>query len=367
MLSVNKPFLFFIFGALVLSGCTASYKAIATFDDYNEIMVGTVIHNMATGGGTFEMRGEISGINCSGQAVLTTIPPTGSYAGQGGKIYAKCTDGRTVTGEWWATSLTTGFGRATDESGAGIALTFGYSNEEAMALIEKELPRAHAKPKLPIYDPKATRAEKGFSTGTGFFIAEGGYILTNYHVVDDVNEIIVRTNDGKSFVAHIIAKDPANDIAIIKIDKSFPWISLADTDNIRKANEVMTLGYPLISIQGQEQKATFGRINALFGAGDDVRFMQIDVPVQPGNSGGPLFDNQGNVIGIVTATLDQINALKKSGALPQNVNYAIKSDYAFPLIKSANIDLSNSTISKTSNFEDIIPKVEKSVVLVITK
>ncbi len=359
--------LILVASVFMLSSCTTTYKAVATFDDYNEVLVGTVIHNIVTGGGTFRMVGKVSGIDCTGKAILVSIPPTGAFAGQGGKIHARCTDGRTVTGEWWATSLTTGFGRGEDDSGARFAFTFGYSEEEAAALIQQELPRAKSKPQFPVYDPEATRLEKGFSTGTGFFIADGGYILTNYHVVNGVREIVVHTHDRRSFAAHIIAKDPANDIAIVKIEESFPAVPLAGTDKMRKASEVMTLGYPLVAIQGQEQKATFGRVNALFGAEDDVRFMQIDVPVQPGNSGGPLFDEQGNVVGIVSSTLNQVNALKESGVLPQNVNYAVKSDYAFPLIGSAGIDLPNGDSGERRQFADIIPAVEKSVVLVITK
>lgn len=345
---------------LVLSACSTSYKAVGTFDDYNEVLIGTVIHNLATGGGTFSMRGEVSGFECHGTAILESI-------GYGGRMHAKCSDGRTLTGDWWITSTTTGYGRGQDNRGAGFAFTFGHSEQEAIALIEREMPIAQSKPDLPTYDPKQTRIEKGFSTGTGFFIADGGYILTNYHVVDGVDEIIVHTNDEREFAAAVIAKDPANDIAIIKISESYPRIPLVRVGKLRKASEVMTIGYPLIAIQGQKQKATFGRVNSLSGAGDDVRFLQIDVPVQPGNSGGPLFDKDGNIVGIVTATLDDVDTFKETGALPQNVNYAIKSDYAFPLIESAGIDLPDDGANRAKSFEDIIPEVENSVVLVITK
>lgn len=344
----------------VLSACSTSYKAVGTFDDYNEVLVGTVIHDLTTGGGTFSIHGEVSGLECHGTAILEKI-------GFGGRMHAQCSDGRTLTGDWWLTSTTTGYGRGRDNRGAEFVFTFGHSEQEAVALIERELPSSQSKPDLPTYDPKQTRIEKGFSTGTGFFVAGGGYILTNYHVVDGADDITVYTNDKRSFSAVVIAKDPANDIAIIKIAESFPHIPLVNADKLRKASEVMTIGYPLVAIQGQEQKATFGRVNSLFGAGDDVRFMQIDVPVQPGNSGGPLFDEDGNVIGIVTATLDHVNTLKKTGALPQNVNYAIKSDYAFPLIRGAGIDLPDSGAARSKNFKDIIPEVENSVVLVVTK
>jgi len=101
------------------------------------------------------------------------------------------------------------------------------------------------------------------------------------------------------------------------------------------------LGYPLITIQGQEQKATFGKVNALSGIQDDIRFLQIDVPIQPSNSGGPLIDRKVRVIGVTNATLDVLNTLKESGSLPQNVNYAVKSDYIILLIITYTKDLNN--------------------------
>ena len=127
----------------------------------------------------------------------------------------------------------------------------------------------------------------------------------------------------------------------------------------------MTLGYPLVHIQGQEQKATFGHVNSLSGSDDDIRFMQIDVPVQPGNSGGPLIAKNGTVVGVVTATLDQINALKVSGALPQNVNYAVKSDYVRPLLGS--IEPAQMDPIGVYSFEELVALMETTVVLVISR
>ncbi len=104
------------------------------------------------------------------------------------------------------------------------------------------------------------------------------------------------------------------------------------TTELRKGDDVIALGYPLVSIQGQEQKATFGRVNALSGATGDDRFLQIDAPIQPGNSGGPLLDAHGNVIGIVTATLNQLETFRAAGVVPQNVNYALRTSFLFDLL-----------------------------------
>jgi S1-C subfamily serine protease len=145
-------------------------------------------------------------------------------------------------------------------------------------------------------------------------------------------------------------------------------LNIGSSFSAAKGSEVMTLGYPLIHIQGQEQKATFGHINFLSGVGNDIRFFQTDVPIQPGNSGGPLLSKKGQVVGIVTATLDQVTTFKKSGSLPQNVNYALKSDYTIPLLKTVGGHIANSETQIPSlSFEQIVKRHEKSVVLVIAK
>ena len=160
-------------------------------------------------------------------------------------------------------------------------------------------------------------------------------------------------------------------MALIKVDaEGIRPLNIFNGSNINKGQEIFTIGYPLVQIQGQEPKATFGRINSLSGIKDDIRFFQIDAPIQPGNSGGPLLDNSGNVIGVVTATLAQFVALRESGSLPQNVNYAVKSDYFIPLLNSK---IPGEWHSKDKNNEshpnipESIKVVEKSIVLIIAK
>jgi len=96
--------------------------------------------------------------------------------------------------------------------------------------------------------------------------------------------------------------------------------------NAKVGDPVFTLGYPNVIIQGTEPKYTEGTISSLTGVGNNPRWFQISLPVQPGNSGGPLVDEHGQVVGIVNARLDDFKALATSGVLPQNVNYAIKRD-----------------------------------------
>lgn len=181
---------------------------------------------------------------------------------------------------------------------------------------------------------RSARGAPSFETagsGTGFLITSTGLIVTNHHVIDGADAIRVQAN-GQDYEATVVASDPANDIALLRAPITGAPLPIGSASGALRGQDVMTLGFPLVEIQGEGQKAAFGRINALSGLADDVRYMQIDVPVQPGNSGGPLLNQQGAVIGIVSATVNQGEVLRASGTLAQNVNYAIKVDYILPLI-----------------------------------
>ena len=178
------------------------------------------------------------------------------------------------------------------------------------------------------------KSSKGIS-GSGFFVSKSGLIATNAHVVDGAKkvEIYVTTDNGNiTYNAKLRLIDNINDVALLQID-DVKFTSLSELpygiDNKAVIGEkAFTIGYPLNDIMGTNYKVTDGIISAITGMEDDIRFYQITVPLQPGNSGGPLFNNSGNVIGITTAKLQSRNA----GTSIENVNYAIKSTYLTGLI-----------------------------------
>lgn len=359
--------LIFLFIMPLFTGC-ATYKAVSKFENYNEVLIGDVNHNLLSGSANFKLEGKVSGIKCEGGSTVTYIPNIWTCIGQRGELFGTCSDGRTFSGQWVATSCTKGFGKGRDNMGNTFVFTFGFSEQEAISKLENELQSSKEKPILPPYDPNKRTQEKSFIRGgSGFFIARNGFILTNHHVVGEANEINVITNDGIMHKAKLVAKDPVNDIAIIKIESDYPALFLTRSTKIKKGTEVVTLGYPLIQIQGREMKATFGKINALSGLRNDIRFFQIDVPVQPGNSGGPLIDQKGSLIGVVTATLSQIETFKATGTFPQNVNYALKIDYVFPLLDSVGVNPELNPDDSEKDFKDMIPLIEKSVILIVVK
>ena len=168
-------------------------------------------------------------------------------------------------------------------------------------------------------------------TGTGFALKDN-YIVTNYHVVDGAKSISILGVNGsfnKSYSADVIASDKNNDLAILKVNGvTIPSANIpysVKTNTAEVGEEVFVLGYPLTSTMGDEIKLTTGVVSSKSGFQGDVSLYQISAPIQPGNSGGPLFDSKGNVIGIVSA--------KHRGA--ENVSYAIKASYLRNLMESA--------------------------------
>lgn len=173
------------------------------------------------------------------------------------------------------------------------------------------------------------------ASGSGFLISLNGMIATNAHVIADSKEIEVSFSNEKgtkSYKAKKILVDSKNDVAIIQISdekfKDLETLPFGISENAEIGEKVFTIGYPLNDIMGSNFKVTDGIISAKSGISDDVRFYQISVPLQPGNSGGPLFNKDGNIIGITSARLNS-NAV---GTLVQNVNYAIKSNYLSNLV-----------------------------------
>lgn len=180
------------------------------------------------------------------------------------------------------------------------------------------------------------------SSGSGFFITTGGIIATNAHIVQDASniEVIVSNEIGTfPYKAKVLLVDGMNDVALLQIeDEKFKGLNIIPygiTENSDVGSKVFTIGYPLKDVMGSNYKVTDGIISSKSGIADDVRYYQISVPLQPGNSGGPLFNKEGNVIGITSARLNG----QAIGTQIENVNYAIKSSYLLNLYKM----LPNST------------------------
>jgi S1-C subfamily serine protease len=199
------------------------------------------------------------------------------------------------------------------------------------------------------------------SSGTGFFITEDGYLVTCNHVVQDGKKFSVKAVGG-TFTAQVVAADKTNDVAILKVNGRFSALAL-NTNVLSLGQPAFTIGFPNIDIQGLSPKYTDGKVSSLSGIQDDASAIQISVPVQPGNSGGPLTDANGNVIGIVVARLNDYAALKRTQAIPQNVNYAVKT---IPLVALLNhAGLASRVRYSAATSSEAVKNVEKATALIL--
>jgi S1-C subfamily serine protease len=144
-------------------------------------------------------------------------------------------------------------------------------------------------------------------------------------------------------------------------------LPVAEGLGVKLGDMVVTVGFPDVSLQGFAPKLAKGEIASLSGSADDPRYFQISVPVQPGNSGGALVDERGNVIGIVSAKLDASVALAASGALPENVNYAVKSSLLLSFLESVPAVSAKlkSPNTKDQKFEEVVKSAQDAAVLVL--
>lgn len=155
-----------------------------------------------------------------------------------------------------------------------------------------------------------------------------------------------------------------NDIAILKVDDVNTGIALNISDEMKLGEKVFTLGYPHPDLQGSDVKFTTGTISSLTGIDNSPRYFQISAPLQSGNSGGPLFDEKGNLVGMVAAKLDSLVTLELTGDLPQNVNYAIKADYLEPVLKTVQGLEVGKEKTKDVNLLELIEKQKQSAVMI---
>ena len=213
--------------------------------------------------------------------------------------------------------------------------------------------------------PKAKgRQVKG--SGTGFIITTNGYLLTCHHVIAGARAIAVKIGPSQ-YPARLIKDDKGADLALLKIDGTFPALAFAGKGSAKLGQEVFTIGYPDPLLQGVSAKFTKGEISSLAGIRDDPRLYQISVPVQPGNSGGPLLDMSGNVTGVIVAMLDAKTAFALSGSLPQNVNYAIKGSHARALAATLPEVADKLPLpTKEQGFDQMVEGVNESTVMVLT-
>lgn len=169
--------------------------------------------------------------------------------------------------------------------------------------------------------------------GTGFVVSKKGHIITNAHVIGDYRYIIAKDAQGTIYEADVIATNKQIDLALLQVSKKSDGLPIVKGNSPLKGSKVFAIGFPQPTIQGTESKITDGIISSNTGLRNDNSSYQISVPIQGGNSGGPLLTENGEVVGVVVATVNAKRFLSMTGDIPQNINFAIKSEVLEDFLK----------------------------------
>ncbi|HEY1787002.1 MAG TPA: serine protease [Verrucomicrobiae bacterium] len=200
------------------------------------------------------------------------------------------------------------------------------------------------------------------SQGSGFVISPEGDVLTCAHVVGDLDTATIWI-EGIRYPCRVLASDTNSDLALLSVEGKHPpfqAVRLKAEENYDLGEEVFTIGFPMVEMLGVSPRLDNGLISAKVGLNDDPNSAQISVPVQPGNSGGPLLNKNGEVVGVVSSTLNAVNVLIRTGGnLPQNVNFAIKLSIIRKFLAESKVKL-----PETGPFPENVNGVEKSAALV---
>jgi uncharacterized protein len=189
-------------------------------------------------------------------------------------------------------------------------------------------------------------------TGTAFFVSDNGAALTNAHVVEKCQQI--RVAGGR---ARLLARDGANDLALLETDqRPAKWATWRLS--LRQGEDIVVYGFPLTGVLSSGGNVVTGNVTALAGLGDDSRYLQISAPVQLGNSGGPLFDRYGNVVGVVVAKLDALRIVSATGDIPQNVNFAIKASMVIAFLEAQRVKHSEERAAGGLSTPDIATRAQ---------
>ena len=233
--------------------------------------------------------------------------------------------------------------------------------------------------------PKPVPKTSASTTGSGFFVSKTGHVITNQHVVGNCKKVTVGDKADKQVEADILEMDRRNDLALLKISslkmastetKSLiqklgieivPLASagLLRSDDLELGEDVLVAGYPYGEIFSDTIKVTKGIVSANRGLGDDTGQFQIDAAVQPGNSGGPIYDENGNVVGVVISQLNKMKFAKMSGSLPENVNFGIKASTVRQFLSSSGLPTKWSDKSEPMSTKELAKIAKRQTVMVV--
>ena len=370
-------------------GCGTLEIPLAVYSDEHGYFGGTLFAAYGQGYGNLEANDQQSGISCQGSYIYS--PPQSCLGEAKAKLF--CNDGRRITGTAIATGCTSGRGYATDDRGGRYIIVYGSEASEILASRPSQpafdstssKPPNEEEPKEATKKIPAKTTDRPAGSGTGFFISRMGHVVTNAHVVEGCKRVTVGDNANKQTPAEVISTDKRNDLALLKLSslnmasaetkslirklevKLVPLAAdgLLRSQDVELGEKVMVAGYPYGDVFSNTIKVTSGIVSAVRGMGDDTGQFQMDAAVQSGNSGGPVYDENGNIVGVVVAQLNKLKVAKAIGSLPENVNFGIKASTVRQFLTSSGLPSKWSERSKYMSTKQLAKIAEKQTLMVM--
>jgi S1-C subfamily serine protease len=283
----------------------------------------------------------------------------GKYHGQGTKTLA---DGRVIKGVW---------------------------KNGQLATAEKTSPKFYAEQSPPPNTPGSTKPlpipqTKLSTSGSGFFVSRLGHVVTNEHVVRGCKSFTVGDNANSRVRASLVGADKRNDLALLKLSSTsmasaetkslirklgirvipLSYNGLLRSEDVELGESLLVAGYPYGEVFSDTIKVTTGIVSAILGIGDDSAQFQLDAAVQPGNSGGPIYDENGNIVGVVVAQLNKMKMAKTIGSMPENVNFGIKASTVRQFLTTAGLPTKWAARSKAISTKELAKIARSQTVMV---
>jgi S1-C subfamily serine protease len=230
---------------------------------------------------------------------------------------------------------------------AVLAHKFDPDPDATATIKPTEPPKTEPKP-LPTIKPKSPPDEtRKVASGTGFYVSAKGHIVTNHHVIDGCQEIKVHSK-GKVFDVVKLASDVQNDLALLQIEISPSHVFALSQDSPYPLQNIIVAGFPFGHRYSSSLKFTQGIVSSLTGVGNNYSEIQIDAALQPGNSGGPIMDEAGNIVGVAVAKLALKQIVEDYGVIPENTNFGVKASAVRNLMEGNQVPTKSPSTVKPS-------------------
>jgi S1-C subfamily serine protease len=263
-------------------------------------------------------------------------------------------------------------------SAGGVDTSFSNTTQNSSVKIAKRSPVNSS-------SPKPSPPSKTGTSGSGFFVSKLGHVITNEHIVRECGNVTVGDNAKKQVTVTIVEKDKRNDLALLRISSTkmasadtkslisklgitvVPLASdgLLRSEDVELGEDVLVSGYPYGDIFSNTIKVTKGIVSANRGFGDDTGQFQMDAAVQAGSSGGPIYDENGNIVGVVVAQLNKLKVAKAIGSFPENVNFGIKASTVRQFLTASGLPTKWSKRPKRMSTKQLAKIAKNQTVMVV--